>query len=130
MFVPAMFRSTHWSNIHHTLLNALPDKSIIHFHHTVTDFDQPEGSNKVKVTAEVGEDKKAKAFEGDFLVACDGSMSSVRAKFRPHDKRRCLLLHLTLVHLMLLHLILVHLMFLHLMLFNLMMLANSSSGQL
>ncbi|DBA89990.1 TPA: hypothetical protein ACH3X2_004363 [Trebouxia sp. C0005] len=81
-------RATHWSNIHHTLLNALPDKNIIQFHHTVTDFDQPEGSNKVKVTAEVGEDKKPKAFEGDFLVACDGSMSSVRAKFRPHDKRR------------------------------------------
>lgn len=92
--VPAMLCSTHWSNIHHTLLNALPDKSIIHFHHTVTDFDQPKGSNKVKVIAEVGEDKKPKVFEGDFLVACDGSMSSVRAKFRPHDKRRCLLLHL------------------------------------
>ena len=103
MFVPAMLCSTHWSNIHHTLLNALPDKSIIHFHHTVTDFDQPQGSNKVKVTAEVGEDKKPKAFEGDFLVACDGSMSSVRAKFRPHDKRRCLLLHLMLVLLILVH---------------------------
>ena len=92
-----MVCSTHWSNIHHTLLNALPDKNIIQFHHTVTDFDQPEGSNKVKVTAEVGEDKKPKAFEGDFLVACDGSMSSVRAKFRPHDKRRCSLLHLTML---------------------------------
>lgn len=106
--VLTMFCSTHWSNIHHTLLNALPDKSIIHFHHTVTDFDQPQGSNKVKVTAEVGEDKEPKAFEGDFLVACDGSMSSVRAKFRPHDKRRCLLLHLMLVQLMLVHLMLGH----------------------
>ena len=70
------------------LLDALPDKSIIHFHHTVTSFDQPEGSNKVKVTAEVGEDKQPKTFEGDLLVAADGSMSSVRAKFRPQDKRR------------------------------------------
>ena len=81
--------STHWSNIHHTLLHALPDEYIVHFHHTVTDFTQPEGSNKVQVTAEVGEDKQVKTFEGDLLVAADGSMSQVRAKFRPQDKRRC-----------------------------------------
>ena len=81
--------STHWSNIHHTLLDALPDKSVINFHHTVTDLEQPQGSNKVHVTAEVGENKEKKRFEGDLLVAADGSMSQVRAKYRPEDKRRC-----------------------------------------
>ncbi|KAL3146900.1 hypothetical protein ABBQ38_014872 [Trebouxia sp. C0009 RCD-2024] len=81
-------RSTHWSNIHHTLLHALPDQSIIHFHHTVTDFHQAEGSNQVRVTAEVGEKKELKTFEGELLVAADGSMSQVRAKFRPEDNRR------------------------------------------
>lgn len=80
--------STHWSNIHHTLLHALPDQSIIHFHHTVTDFHQAEGSNQVRVTAEVGEKKELKTFEGELLVAADGSMSQVRAKFRPEDNRR------------------------------------------
>ena len=80
--------STHWSNIHHTLLHALPDESIIHFNHTVTDFQQPEGSRKVQVTAEVGDEKETKSFEGDLLVAADGSMSLVRSKFRPQDKRR------------------------------------------
>lgn len=81
--------STHWSNIHHTLLDALPDKSVINFHHTVTDLKQPQGSNKVHVTAEVGENKEKKQFEGDLLVAADGSMSQVRAKYRSEDKRRC-----------------------------------------
>ena len=80
--------STHWSNIHHTLLHALPDESIIHFHHTVTDFTQQEGSTRVQVTAEIGEQKQKQVFEGDLLVAADGSMSMVRSKFRPQDKRR------------------------------------------
>ena len=84
--------STHWSNIHHTLLHALPDESIIHFHHTVTDFNQQEGSSKVQVTAEVGEQKQKQTFEGDLLIAADGSMSMVRSKFKPKDQRRCGLL--------------------------------------
>ena len=81
--------STHWSNIHHTLLHALPDESIIKFHHTVTTFNQPEGTDEVHVTAEVGEEKKKEQFVGDLLIAADGSMSQVRSKFRPEDKRRC-----------------------------------------
>lgn len=52
------------------------------------DFHQPEGSSRVQVTAEVGEEKESKTFEGDLLVAADGSMSQVRAKFRPQDKPR------------------------------------------
>ena len=84
--------STHWSNIHHTLLHALPDESIIHFHHTVTDFSQPQGSDRVHVTAEVGEERKKQTFEGDLLIAADGSMSMVRSKFQPQDKRRCVVL--------------------------------------
>lgn len=55
----------------------------------MTDFQQPEGTNKVQVTAEVGEEKKSQTFEGDLLIAADGSMSQVRAKFCPDDKRRC-----------------------------------------
>lgn len=80
--------STHWSNIHHTLLHALPDQGIVHFHHKVTDFQQSDTSNEVLVTAQVGENKEPKTFTGDLLVAADGSMSQLRAKFRPEDKRR------------------------------------------
>lgn len=87
--------STHWSNIHHTLLHALPDKSIIHFNHTVTDFQQPEGSSKVQVSARVGDNEDTKSFEGDLLVAADGSMSAVRSKFLPEDKRRYSISHHT-----------------------------------
>lgn len=36
----------------------------------------------------MGENKEPKTFTGDLLVAADGSMSQVRAKFRPQDKRR------------------------------------------
>ena len=54
----------------------------------MTDFQQPEGSSQVQVTAETGDDKQVRHFKGDLLIAADGSMSSVRSRFRPQDQRR------------------------------------------
>ena len=71
------------------LLKALPDRSIMHFAHTVTSFDQDSSGVTVAATKK-GEDatEQELSFQGDLLVAADGSMSGTRSKLTGDDSRR------------------------------------------
>ena len=75
------------------LLNGLPD-GIVHFSHTVTSLEQPEGSQKVTVRADRRKGKESEETEQiqldcDLLVAADGSTSTTRQRFfRPDESRR------------------------------------------
>ena len=85
--------SLHWSDLHQALLNALPE-GLVHFRHTVTSTEQPEGSQRVTVRVErriskESEETEALQLECDVLVAADGSMSATRRRLRPDESRRC-----------------------------------------
>ena len=84
--------SLHWSDLHQTLLSALP-QGIVRFSHTVTSRKQLPGSQKVAVTAErrsseEGAELEQLQMDCDLLVAADGSMSATRALLRPNESRR------------------------------------------
>ena len=98
-------RSLHWSDLHRMLVDALPPGTV-HFGHTVTDIEQPDGDNTVSVTASIAAPRAAggnggdgnpsagkprvQEFKGDLVVAADGQMSQTRQRNVPQgDSRRC-----------------------------------------
>lgn len=95
--------SLHWSDLHRMLVDALPPGTV-HFGHSVTDIEQPEGDNIVSVTASIAAPRAAggnggdhsageprvQEFKGDLVVAADGQMSQTRQRNVPQgDARRC-----------------------------------------
>ena len=71
------------------LLKALPDQGIMHFAHTVTSFSQDSSGVSVTATktAEDGSEQEL-SFQGQLMVAADGSMSSTRSKLTGDTSRR------------------------------------------
>jgi 2-polyprenyl-6-methoxyphenol hydroxylase-like FAD-dependent oxidoreductase len=74
--------SCHWALLHHVLSAALPE-GILHLGHTMTSFENIDGGRRVRVHVAGREEP----FEGDLMVAADGTMSQTREKL-VGDQRR------------------------------------------
>eukprot|EP00897_Mesotaenium_endlicherianum_P000456 jgi/Mesen1/10410/ME000081S09792 len=82
-------RAAHWGDLHGLLMEKLPP-GILYYDHEVVSFDKPNNrDNRVQVTARVGgKDGELRSFEGDVMVAADGSASLTRKKFRADEQQR------------------------------------------
>lgn len=76
-------RAVHWSDLHRTLLGALPS-GLVRFSHEVVSFShQADGTICVEVVVNGGRGS-VKTEVCDLLVAADGSMSQTRSHFVPN----------------------------------------------
>lgn len=80
-------RSVHWSDLHRILYHALPVDTVRWGHHVIS-FEEIVARRRVRVQARISQSSLIQEFEGDLLVAADGSMSETRKRFVPDEKRR------------------------------------------
>lgn len=81
------FRAAHWADLHGLLYNALPPNVFL-WGHLFLSVHVADDKGSVIVKAKVLETGKIIEIVGDFLVAADGCLSSLRQKYLPDFKLR------------------------------------------
>lgn len=81
-------RSVHWTDLHSVIRRALPSDVVLWGHKFLSLRTSDGGLGSVRVEAKNLRTDETVEFEGDLLVAADGSMSAIRQHFLPGHKMR------------------------------------------
>ncbi|KAJ6804378.1 uncharacterized protein M6B38_182940 [Iris pallida] len=80
-------RSVHWTDLHSVIRRALPSDVVL-WGHRFLSLRTSDGGGSVRVETKNLRTDETVEFEGDLLVAADGSMSAIRQHFLPNHKMR------------------------------------------